>query len=94
MKDKREEAIGHLRIMHTWAAFALEEGQGFFKRQHYENIRDWTLEAVDALKEHDAVRPEREGSGVTWWNVCGNCRTAINPNDKYCHECGRALKWE
>lgn len=50
----------------------------------------------DTLKEQEAVKPEKEhsGSGVTWWNVCGNCKTAINPNDKYCHECGRAVKWE
>lgn len=51
-------------------------------------------DALDLLKE--AVKPEKEysGSGITWWNVCGNCKTAINPNDKYCHECGRAVKWE
>ena len=48
------------------------------------------------LKEKEAVHPQREhsGSGVTWWNVCGICKTAINQNDKYCHECGRAVKWE
>ncbi len=42
------------------------------------------------------VKPEKEhsGSGVTWWNVCGNCKTAINPNDKFCHECGRPVLWE
>ena len=51
--------------------------------------------AVEMLKEQEAVEPEKEhsGSGITWWNVCGNCKTAINPNDKYCHECGRAVKW-
>ena len=48
------------------------------------------------VKEREPVRPEREhsGGGSTWWNVCGNCKTAINPNDKFCHECGRPLKWE
>ena len=47
------------------------------------------------MKEHEAVTPEREhsGSGTTWWNVCGNCKTAINPNDKFCHECGKGVKW-
>ena len=50
---------------------------------------------IDLLKEQEAVKPEKEhsGSGVTWWNVCGACKTAINPNDKFCHECGRAVKW-
>lgn len=52
--------------------------------------------AFDLLKEQEPVEPriQTSGSGVTWWNVCGNCSTAINPNDKYCHECGRAVKWE
>ena len=51
---------------------------------------------VALLKEQEAVRPERQhsGGGTTWWNICGNCRTAINPNDKFCHECGKAVKWE
>ena len=51
---------------------------------------------LDLLKEQDPVKPEKEhsGSGVTWWNVCGACKTAINPNDKYCHECGKAVRWE
>ena len=37
------------------------------------------------MKEQEAVKPEREysGGGTTWWNVCGNCKTAINPNDKF-----------
>lgn len=48
------------------------------------------------LNEQEAVKPEREhsGSGVTWWNVCGACKTAINPNDKFCHECGKPILWE
>jgi hypothetical protein len=62
-----------------------------------EHLNDPLLrDALALLKEQEAVKPEREhsGSGVTWWNVCGNCKTAINPNDKFCHECGRAVKWE
>ena len=54
------------------------------------------VDSLALLKEQEAVKPEREhsGSGVTWWNVCGNCKTAINPNDKFCHECGRPVLWE
>ena len=52
-------------------------------------------DALELLKEQEPVKPEQEhsGGGTTWWNVCGACRTAINPNDKYCHECGRAIDW-
>lgn len=47
-------------------------------------------------KEPEPVPPqiERSGGGLTWWNICGNCKTAINPNDKFCHECGRPIRWE
>ena len=61
--------------------------------QKYDELK----EKYDALlKEQEAVKPEKEhsGSGITWWNVCGNCKTAINPNDKYCHECGKPVLWE
>ncbi len=72
------------------------------KTQSKENAQDAIIvpfkEAnmiIDLLKEQEAVRPERQcsGGGTTWWNVCGNCRTAINPNDKFCHECGKRVKW-
>ena len=51
---------------------------------------------LDLLKEQETVKPERQysGGGITWWYVCGSCKTAINPNDKYCHECGKEVKWE
>lgn len=52
--------------------------------------------AMELLKKQEPVEPRIQtcGSGVTWWNVCGNCQMAINPNDKYCHECGQAVKWD
>lgn len=28
------------------------------------------------------------------WYDCGVCGKTINPYDKYCHECGRAVKWD
>ena len=61
------------------------------------DVDPWAKEmAEELLKEQEAVPPEREssGGGITWWNVCGVCRVAINPNDKYCHECGRPVKWD
>ena len=63
------------------------------KAQEYSDV---AIDAISLLKEQEAVKPELEhsGSGVTWWNVCGNCKTAINPNDKFCHECGKPVLWE
>lgn len=60
------------------------------------DLHEMYTNVIYLLKEQEAVKPEREhsGGGTTWWNVCGNCKTAINPNDKFCHECGRPVKWE
>lgn len=60
------------------------------------DVDPWAKEmAEELLKKQEAVKPlrERSGGGITWWNVCGACQTAINPNDKYCHECGSPVKW-
>ena len=48
------------------------------------------------LKVQGSVKPKRAGfpDYGSWYYVCGECNTAINPNDKYCHECGRAVKWD
>ena len=58
--------------------------------------KDIIEDALELLNPGEKVRPEREysRSGITWWNICGACKTAINPNDKFCHECGRAVKWD
>ena len=36
---------------------------------------------------------DSDGGLMHWW-ACGNCQAPINPEDKFCHECGRAVKWE
>ena len=48
--------------------------------------------AADNLQQ-DPVEAELEGGGHTWWYVCGECHTAIDPRDKFCRECGRRINW-
>lgn len=50
-------------------------------------------DALDVLERFKPVEPGRDGSDATWWYICGACKTAINPNDKFCHECGAEVKW-
>ena len=54
------------------------------------------MECAVAQKEQEPVKSVREtgGSNVVWWYACGACKAGINPNDKFCHECGRLLKWD
>jgi len=48
----------------------------------------------DALKEQSAPAEIEGDWRSTWWYVCGECHTAIGPNDKYCRECGRRIVWD
>ena len=58
-------------------------------------MKEIAKKAKELLKEQEPVEPEiQTGSGVSWWYICGNCKTALNPKDKFCHECGRRIKWE
>jgi hypothetical protein len=49
-------------------------------------------EAEDTLMA-EQVPAELEGGGSSWWYVCGECHTAIDPKDKFCRECGRRILW-
>ena len=40
------------------------------------------------------VKSELEGSGNTWWYVCGECHGSISWGDKYCKCCGRKVEWD
>lgn len=32
-------------------------------------------------------------AGSTWFYVCDGCFKPIDPNDKWCRECGRPIEW-
>lgn len=96
----RETVITHLQIIHTWAEFARERDLNFFTAKHLEDIAQWADDALNLLKEQEAVEPYVAGNGKsfetaeTWWYECGNCNKPIDPNDKFCRHCGKAVKWE
>lgn len=53
-------------------------------------------DALALLKEQEAVAPNIVNSDVFWscWYVCGSCDNPIDPGDKFCRHCGKAVKWE
>ena len=51
-------------------------------------------EAAEDEKKRTPVKAELEGGGSNWWNVCGDCHTAISTGDRFCRQCGRPLIWE
>lgn len=52
-----------------------------------------TLLKAQEQKPISASIVDSDGGLMHWW-ACGNCQAPINPEDKFCHECGRAVKWE
>lgn len=67
----------------------------------YSCIECLMRDTVAMLEEQEAVEPIRHYArssmkpyGMEFWYTCGSCKAEILENDKFCHECGRAVKWE
>lgn len=89
--NDRESVITHLMIIHTWAAFALENNLNFFEATHLRSIADWTDDALDLLKEK---KPVRDSYGNKRCSNCGKKLQSISDPDLFCCKCGTAVKWE
>lgn len=46
--------------------------------------------AIDMLKEQEAVKSDSEHRLF----VCPVCRSVLRRDQKFCHECGKRIKWE
>lgn len=56
-------------------------------------------DAIALLKAQEPVKSEFGGLpsgtiGCTRWYICGQCKYEIDPGDKFCRHCGRAVKWD
>lgn len=53
--------------------------------------RDAMDDAIYAYQRQERAEHARGEvkNGNTWWYVCSNCKTPIDPKDIYCRECGR-----
>jgi len=67
-----------------------------FDNMEHELYADYVFDALALLKEQEPERVEIVDSdgGRTNWYVCGGCKTPINQGDRFCHECGRVVKWK
>lgn len=97
----RESIETHLRIIHTWASCALERNINFFEPAHFRDICHWIDDAIELLKEQEAVEPYQLED--IW--KCGRCGGIVayeelgvsgieNIRFNYCPTCGRRVKWE
>lgn len=101
----REIVITHLQIIHTWAEFAREHDLQFFTAQHLKDIAQWADDALNLLKEQEAVEPSfnQDEKGIFVW-CCGSCGAYMyhiydgidkaKEYAKFCRQCGKPVLWE
>lgn len=66
-------------------------------RDDYKDIMEYIDDAVSMLKEQEAVKPKskvRHGANAQIQHFCGNCNSMLHGKQKYCSECGQAVKWK
>ena len=52
------------------------------------------LEILNWVQDHRPVSVYQNNNGFLCLCYCGRCSTIVAKGDKYCNQCGRALKWE
>lgn len=59
-------------------------------------IKDVAVDALELLKEQEAVKPKVIGTNSFGHPVhaCGECGLLITESMNYCHECGKRIEWE
>ena len=56
-------------------------------------------DVLELLKKQEPIAPsicgskEPDGHG-SWWYMCGKCKKPIDHKDRFCKQCGQAVKWE
>ena len=40
-----------------------------------------------------AVPADIEGGNISYWHVCGECHSQIDPKFTFCPYCGREIQW-
>ena len=53
MKDKREQAINHQRVIHVWASYAIEHPDFGLTGPMLEDVVAWTDEAIEIMEADD-----------------------------------------
>ena len=91
-----EKVIKHLRVIYAYMAFAHKEGTYFFGQQAICDIKERASDALELLKEQEAVEPEVEVlNEIDRLYRCPKCHKCFfYEKQKYCDLCGQAVKWE
>jgi len=58
----------------------------------------WILkDTLDLLKEQEPIALSvcgEPGGDSSWWYLCSKCGKPIDHKDRFCKQCGQAVKWD
>ena len=88
----RQDVIDHLQIIRTWAAVGKDPIYRGIEPKCCEDVERWIDEALELLKEQKPKLVKVDGDYV----LCPSCGNELYtyPQQKFCDECGQAVKWE
>lgn len=96
----REQVIEGLNDIHA-VACGLGDDQCYLNSIGIKQLQTLINDATELLRAQEPIAPNHvedgnyENSGiVNHWFMCGKCGSCVDPGDKYCRECGKAVKWE
>ena len=75
------------KVMSWLEGLAEPDWRVFHSDSEVQNI---AKSALELLKEQEAIEPDSEHHLF----VCPVCRSVLRRNQKFCHECGKRIKWE
>ena len=95
--DKREKVIKGLECC-VAGAECDHCPYSMMNQTRYEGCYQMLIDALALLKVLEPMNANVVLNGIDrsggWWYQCPNCKMEIEPREKYCKNCGQAVKWE
>lgn len=89
-----EELIKQLeeQIIYNTAIATMIRTEEMEKRFFLWKQTDLMEKAIGGLRRNIPQEMEIEGSGSSWWYVCPECHEIVGWKDRFCSNCGQAVK--
>lgn len=89
----REEVIRGLELCGYIEGMPQCESCPYDGKACWKRLKNDALAVIKGEEPISASITDSDGGLMHWW-ACGACKAPINPEDNYCHECGRKVRWE
>ena len=63
-------------------------------KDDYNGIMEYIDDGYALMKEQEPVHVQKRELAHMWFWCCGSCGVAITEGDKFCRNCGKAMKWK